>query len=190
MNIFKPFFLSSKNYRVVRGKLQKLQTYYQEYMNLLCRIDPPERLPYLSAIPIATEFLESPQVISKEMAYDLLSLNEYGLITKANETGSSPVAKVGQVYVKKNFTKSRVSSSFDTSLDSSVQEGTLNPAMEWAMNAFHRLLFGEGLVRSSLVLLPSVPHKDPFPGTEGERLLQEASDKKKEKRCSTYDQYF
>src|SRR5437660_1752468 len=47
--------------------------------------------------------------------------------------------------------------------------------MEWAMGSFQGLLFGEGLVSSSLIVLPGVPHKEPLPRSEAEKLIQEAS---------------
>ena len=71
------------------------------------------------------------------------------------------------IYAKKGFVKSRASD---------VIEGTLNPGHEWAIHAFHGLLFGDGVVSSSFVVLPSVLHKDPLPGTEGEQLVNKARD--------------
>ena len=80
---------------------------------------------------------------------------------------------MGSFHIKKNWIKKRLEEKGD------VEEATLQPGMEWAIGAFHRLLFWEGCAATSFLVLPQVPQREPIVGPEGaeaRRLIQEAQD--------------
>ena len=126
-----------------------------------------ERRPYLSAVSLLTKGSLDNTFISQEMAYLLLSLDVFGLITKTNQTGSSATDHVGSLWIKKNQLKIR---------EGQNTEGTLDPSMEAAIHAFHTLFFGDGVVPSTLLVLSQVPHKQPQQSSEAEGLIQQAQD--------------
>jgi hypothetical protein len=152
------------------SKLQILRETYRTYRTKLCEASPLERLFLLSPILMKTEFSDKTYLISEGKAHGLLSINTHGVASKKNKTGSSIVTHIGEIYAKQNLIKKRQDGS---------QEGTLNPSLEWGMSAFHRLLFGEGLVSSSLVSFPYVPVDRSLPETklkEQQELIKNTED--------------
>ena len=149
--------------------LQTLAHTYEAYIASVCTHTPEDREVFLSPVFLQGDFLNGCYMISQSLAYQLLSLDEEGIAERENATGSSIVTHVGQIYAKQNLIRARQKEEKLT--------GTLDPGMEWAMSSFHRLLFGEGVVPSSLVVLSSVPLDEELPQNiqqEKKKLKQEA----------------
>src|SRR5688500_5715714 len=58
-------------------------------------------------IILQTEAMETPYQIKKDTAYKILSMDEFGIVSKKNKAGTSAVAAFGGLHMKRNYKKGK-----------------------------------------------------------------------------------